>query len=117
MHHSNDNWVPAPTPKVFDGIKEMQSKIDVVAEKLGATGQYPNGKLTGNDEGEIRFAVGSDYSRQVVFMDFGKSVRSVGMSPQQARELADSLRKHARRASGVIELDMPGTTDHVADNK
>lgn len=62
-------------------------------EKLGATGKFPQGKLVGHDEGEIRFAVGVK-DRKVV-IDFGTSVKWMGMDRNQAIELADLLIKHA----------------------
>lgn len=31
-----------------------------MSEKLGATGNFPNGKISKTDEGEIAFAVGCD---------------------------------------------------------
>lgn len=61
---------------------------------LGATGQFPEGKLTSHDEGELRFAVGIALGQ--VTIDFGKSVAWIGMSPEIAVKLATSLISHAR---------------------
>ncbi len=88
MHHSERE--PLNTD-ILNKIRSMAGH-----EPLGATGQFPNGKLVDHDEGEIRFAVGSDPDKAVVLLDFGKSLRSVGMSPQQAIDVAQSLIKHAR---------------------
>ena len=60
----------------------------------GATGQFPNGKLTEHDEGEIQFAVGE--RGENVIIDFGKPVAWFAMSAEQAEGLADCLRDHAR---------------------
>lgn len=65
---------------------------------LGPTGKYPQGKLTPKDEGEIRIAVGSKDGK--VVMDFGKPTAWIGMDPEQADAIADSLREHARAARG-----------------
>jgi hypothetical protein len=62
---------------------------------IGATGQFPEGKLTKTDEGAIHFAIGSKGDK--VILDFGKPVHWVGMSAQQAADLASSLMKAARR--------------------
>ncbi len=62
-------------------------------ERLGATGQFPEGKLTENDEGEIAFAVGI-YGGKVV-VNFGKPIMSLGMNVEQARQFANLLRKRA----------------------
>lgn len=63
---------------------------------IGATGEFPEGKLNSNDEGEIRFGVALDKEARKVILNFGKPVAWLGMSPGQAIELADLLRKKAR---------------------
>lgn len=65
-------------------------------EPFGATGKFPEGKLSDNDEGEIRFGV-TNY-RGKVLIDFGKPVQSIGFTPAQARQIAATLLKHAERA-------------------
>ena len=37
-----------------------------IQEELGATGKFPQGKLTPDDEGELMFAVGADITRAVL---------------------------------------------------
>lgn len=69
-------------------------------KKLGATGKYPQGKLSSTDEGEIQFAVGSDPRARKVVIDFGKPVAWLGMDPGDAEVLAQKLIEHARRARG-----------------
>lgn len=61
---------------------------------LGATGQFPEGKLNKDDEGEIRFVVGHSPEGQVI-LDFGKEVKWLGMPPEGARQLAAILLLHA----------------------
>jgi hypothetical protein len=63
---------------------------------LGATRAFPQGVVNDLDEGEIQFAVKGDEAREKVFINFGKSVDVVGMTPQQAIDLAQCLIKHAR---------------------
>lgn len=72
---------------------------------LGATGEFPDGKLTPTDEGEIRIAVGNKEGR--VVLDFGTPTVWLGMEPQQARDLARSLFDHARRCSDAKGPGMP----------
>lgn len=62
---------------------------------FGATGEFPEGKLNSNDEGEIRFGVAADKENGKIILSFGKPVAWLGMSPGQAIALADSLRKKA----------------------
>jgi len=61
---------------------------------LGATNQFPQGKLTPEDEGEIRIAIGQKDGKVVV--DFGKPIAWVGFDPEQAESFADTIRDHAR---------------------
>lgn len=81
-HHGSDPFEGAT-------LKDMQD----LAEKLGATGGFPDGKLTPTDEGELRFAVCVKDGR-VVF-EFGKPVAWIGFTPEQAREIAVSIREAA----------------------
>lgn len=67
-------------------------------EKLGATHQFPRGKLTEHDEGETRIAIGSNNG--AVVMDFGNPTSWIGFTPDQADEIADTLKKHAAALRG-----------------
>jgi hypothetical protein len=77
-------------------LKERMEAVEKQLQ-LGATGQFPEGKLGGEDEGEIRLAVGVHEGNVVV--NFGKPVAWIGFSPQQARELAESIRQASYRAT------------------
>ncbi len=60
---------------------------------LGATGQHPQGKIAPDDEGELQLAVGVTNGKVVV--DFGTSVKWIGLDPDQALQLANSIRMKA----------------------
>jgi hypothetical protein len=80
--------------------KLMRDLLDTAGFR-GALGDYPEGKLTPADEGAIQFAIG--ISNGKVVLDFGTSVHWVGLSAQQAADLASLLLKRARecgRANG-----------------
>ena len=62
-------------------------------QKLGATGKFPQGKLIEKDEGELRFKVGA-YEGKVV-LDFGKPVAWIGMDPNMAIQLGETLMRRA----------------------
>jgi len=64
-----------------------------IKELLGATGQFPHGKLTTADEGEIQFGITSKDNK--IIIHFGKPVEWIGMTRDQARELARILRLRA----------------------
>jgi len=82
-------------------------------EEIGATGEFPEGKISEHDEGEIAFAIGHRFGK--VLIEFGKPVAWVGMTPQQAIALANALISHARKAR---EIGSPKTkTRHKAEAK
>lgn len=78
--------------------------------KLGATGNFPRGKLNEDDEGELRLSVGRKDG--TVCIEFGKPVHWFGMPPTEAVQLAKLLLHHAKKAAKengevlVIELSL-----------
>ncbi len=74
---------------------EMQEELAKLAAqmKLGQTGQYPEGKITPSDQGEIRLAVGVFKGK--VTINFGTPVHALGLTASQARAMADMLRMRA----------------------
>ena len=62
-------------------------------QNIGATGEFPKGKIAPEDEGEIAFAVGHRDGKVVI--DFGKSVAWLGMEQHQAIALANTILSHA----------------------
>ena len=64
--------------------------------KLGATGNFPQGKLNEADEGELQLAVGAKPGK--VIIDFGKSVKWIGMEPEGARQFAVFVMNRANEA-------------------
>lgn len=61
----------------------------------GPTGEFPEGKLTELDEGEIRIAVGIVENKVVI--DFGAEVTWIGMNGDQAHTLGRRLVKLAKK--------------------
>jgi hypothetical protein len=80
--------------------KETAAKTEIEAAnaentmKLGATGQYPDGKLGGNGEGELRISIGKDLDGNVR-LDFCKQVAWMAFPPEQAIVLARMILQHA----------------------
>lgn len=58
-------------------------------EKIGPTGQFPNGKIRKDDEGEIRFGV--NHTNGTVIIQFNSPVTWLSFYPHQARDLAKLL--------------------------
>lgn len=73
-----------------EGAKELHAAMKSLL------GEYPEGKLNDNDEGAIAIGVGHREGKVVI--KFPKAVSWVGMTPQQAADVASSLIEHARAA-------------------
>jgi hypothetical protein len=67
---------------------------------LGATGRFPQGKYTTEDEGELQFAIAADKTAGKVLINFGKPVEWVGMDADQADGLGDLLKSKAAEIRG-----------------
>lgn len=65
---------------------------------LGATGEFPRGKHRPDDLGELKAAITADREKHTVFIDYGKPVQWLAMSPEQAENLAVVLVAMAKRA-------------------
>lgn len=70
-------------------------------EQFGPTGEYPRGKLTASDEGEIMVGIAHDQESKTVIIDFGTPVRWIGFTGEQANEIAATLIKHANALRGI----------------
>lgn len=60
---------------------------------LGATGDFPRGKLNADDEGGLRLAVG--VKDKTVMIMFGKEVAWLGLSKPEAIALSQLIRQRA----------------------
>ncbi len=92
MHHGRDPDEPV--------LAEMFRNVTVEEyggkRMFGATGNFPGGKIAPTDEGEILLGVAHRDGK--VVLDFGTPVAWIGMSPDQADEIADLLKFRARQA-------------------
>lgn len=72
---------------------------------LGATGSFPQGVLEADDQGELRMAVAYDRRAGIVRVEFGKPVAWLGLPPNEAVALAETLIKHARQSPHYRQPD------------
>lgn len=86
-HHGNN------PPFVQKALTEEMAKL---------LGEYPNGRLNQDDSGAIAMAVGVEDGR--VVLRFPKPISWVGMTGDQALELAQDLLRHARHAGVTSPL-------------
>lgn len=84
MHHSQemDDFIS----------KKLSEMLD-----LGATGRFPEGRLTPEDEGELRMGVTTE--REKIILAFGKPVAWIGFSVEQARKVANALYDRANEVA------------------
>jgi hypothetical protein len=96
-HHGSEPLDDGPLGPMEAARRRQQhidSLMETVATFKGAIGTYPEGKIDKTDEGAIQFSVGE--RGNAVVLDFGTSVHWVGMTPQQAADVASALLKQAR---------------------
>ncbi len=88
-HHGRNPLLDGEDKEAHARLRKELLKNEHLLDSLGATGQFPQGKLVEHDEGEIQFAVGIRDGK--VVLEFGKPVRWMGMDRHQARQLGQLL--------------------------
>lgn len=64
--------------------------------KLGATGEFPDGKLTPDDEGQLRIAIGIQDG--VVVIHFGTPTTWIGLSAEEAIAFGETIARRSRES-------------------
>jgi hypothetical protein len=89
-------------PQDYEEEKAARRIHDTLRQvKLGATGQFPGGKLMDSDKGEIQFALAADPESQKIVIDFGAPVAWIGCNREQAEDLRDALNQVIDRLRGI----------------
>lgn len=109
-HHSSEpsdalralfNQAPKDDLATIVARVQADEKAKIEAQQFGATGKFPLGKLTPEDEGEIRIGIthtnpeGGALGK--VIIDFGKATTWIGFTAEQAHEIARTLLEHAAK--------------------
>lgn len=66
-----------------------------MSKKIGPIGEHPFGKIDETDDGAIQLGIASDHENGTVIVNFGTPVAWLGLYPAQAKQMAESLIKHA----------------------
>lgn len=86
----------------FDGtwpsIESLKAFKPWNKREFGATGQFPQGKINDDDEGELRLGVAYDKLDGIVRVEFGKPVAWLGLPPPQAIQFAQMILANAAKA-------------------
>lgn len=99
------NHSPENDPEMFRQLDGKSETIERLKRSLsdsvfrGATGDFPEGKLTRSDEGAIHFTVGAKNDK--VILQFGTPVAWVGMTPEMAVDLGEMLIQKAAAVGHV----------------
>lgn len=84
------NHSPEKDP-TMDRFMDRMAKTD----GLGATNQFPDGKLTPQDEGEIQLSMATVDDK--IVLNFGKPVAWIGFTAEQAYNLGRLFIKRAKK--------------------
>jgi hypothetical protein len=93
-------------------VGAIQTLAMLMARQPGPTGEFPDGQLNEDDEGELRIAV--RHEPGVVILDFGKPVAWIGLPFDQVPNLRDALMHHAQ-AAGEEALEIDAMQDEEND--
>lgn len=88
------------TPEPPEATRETPD----ASPELGPTGEFPEGKLNPDDQGEIAIRIAADAAKNVVVIDFGRPVQWVAMPPRKAAELSQLL---MAKAAEVAQANKP----------
>lgn len=53
--------------------------------------RYPHGRISSDDQGELRIAIAADPVQKVIRIEFGKDIRWLGFDPDAARAFAKMI--------------------------
>jgi hypothetical protein len=102
-HHGSDQH---PNTDIFKRIFEAdrEQREDLLHEEMRkSAGEYPDGRLNQDDEGQIPMEVGHHSGKVVV--RFPKPITWIGLTGDGAMEMAQCLIEHAR----AVGLTKPAT--------
>ena len=103
MHGATEQAIVAKLKA--DGVDmedHERSEVDALMRReaertnLGATGDYPEGRLNEDDEGGLR--MGLTAIAGFVVLNFGKPVAWLTINPLQARQMAERMTHYAKKA-------------------
>lgn len=80
--------------------KERADEMSAAMKQI--FGEFPDGKLSPNDEGALALIVGEENGRVVI--RFPKPVQWIGFTADQAIDIAQSLITQARKCGSTIPL-------------
>ena len=85
----------------FIKMKDALEAAKIVIEQQAdiSRRKWPNGRLSGQDDGQLAFAIAGDSKNEQVSIEFGKPVTWFSMTPQNAIDMAAKLIEVAMKIS------------------
>lgn len=85
------------------GSQEQRALLQRLMDQGNGTAKraYPDGRISGDDEGELVFAIAADPRHQVIRIEFNKSVNWLGLDPKSAETLRDTLTEKLMELRGI----------------
>lgn len=103
-----------PAPGTYrEAIAAAMNQVDARYPIIGATGNFPDGKVSEDDEGEIQFGMAADPDNEMVHIDFGKPVAWLRVPGQDAITIAVTMLDKAIVCAGAKRPIAEFVTDEV----
>lgn len=97
-HHGSQELTPGQKRMLDEIFKTPQPTGDPLRDRMRQiAGEFHDGKLNAEDEGAVALNIG--HERGVVKILFPKPVAWIGFTPDEAVKIAETLIKHARKAT------------------
>ena len=81
---------------IWPSIEALKSFQPWNKRPFGATGKFPDGKISDDDEGELTLGVAYDKVDGLVRIEFGKPVAWLALDPPAAIQFAETILRKAR---------------------
>jgi hypothetical protein len=65
--------------------------------------EWPQGRVGGDDDGELAFAIAADPKHGIIRIEFGKSVDWIGLDRESAERLRDMLTEKLLELRGIAK--------------
>ena len=85
----------------FDGTEPSLMKRFIDQADGKANRAYPNGRVAGDDEGALAFAIAADPKNQIVRIEFNKSVDWLGLDAETCERLENTLQEKRLELRGI----------------
>jgi|SRR5215831_615140 len=82
--------LPQQAVALASGLRHYAEKVDARV-KIGATGEFPEGKANEEDEGALEMMLRYEALSNLVELHFGKPVQFLGMQPEQMVDFGRKL--------------------------